>query len=552
MNTKQILMLIFILASYSMSFAQNDNISKVVVVETEYRPEIESAEKISTMPQLTDTVKSKPVIDYSVLPSGIKPQYKIKPIKPAKLVGSKLDELYNSRLKLGLGNYGTPLAEFSIQNLRSKEYTVGAYVYHKSSHSKLELADGNNVDAGYGKNQVDLYGKRFFKGVNVDGNVFLNTDKFRYYGYNTEQLPDTNLDKKEIRQFYTHLGAKAEVYSTAADSSKLDFRLGIHGSYFADDYKNRESNFKIPAKFGFMVNSFRVELNADYDLYARTIDSVDTKEQVFHFRPMLLKAKDQWQVQVGVNMYYTKEDEPLFHLYPEARFGFSVIDKVLDAFVGIYGKLDLNTLHDLSKENPYMMPGLQVENTSHTLIGFGGIEGVLSSNSGYRAEVSFNTIENAYFFLNDTNNALGNQFIAVTDNIDVVSFSGELWYSPFTFLDFYLKGKYDSYSMARIERPWHKPAFNMSFRTVYNIKEKIYVNLDVIQLGKRYAFDFQRQNIPIELAPIWDLNLSIEYKYSEVLSAFIEGNNLLSKQYYLWNQYPSQKLNIMVGFSYKF
>ncbi len=552
MNMKQIVILISFLVTYSISYAQKDNISKVVVVESEYRPEIESAEKISTIPQLTDTSKTKPNVEYTVLPSGIRPEYKVKPIKPAKLVGSKLDELYNSRLKLGLGNYFTPLAEFSIQNLRSKKYTVGAYVYHKSSHSKLELADGNNVDAGYGKNRVDVYGKRFYRGVNVDGNVFLNTDKLRYYGYNTEGLPDTTLDKKEIRQFYTHLGAKAEVYSTVADSSELEYRIGLHGSYFADDYKNRENNMKIPMKFGFMVQSFRVELNADYNLYARTLNSIDSKEQVFHFRPMVLKAKDQWQVQFGANMYYAKENETNFHFYPEAKFRFSVIDKVLEAFVGIYGKLDLNSLQDLSKENPYILPGLQVENTSHKLVGFGGVEGVLSSNSGYRGEVSFNTIENAYFFINDTNDALGNKFIAVTDNIDVVSFKGELWYSPLSFLDFYLKGRYDDFSMARIEQPWHKPAFSMSFRTAYNFKEKIYANFDIIQLGKRYAFNSLQPNTPVELAPVWDLNLSIEYKYSEVLSAFIEGNNLLAKQYYLWNQYPSQKINVMVGFSYKF
>ncbi len=552
MRYKILILAVLFLSNVAFLMGQDENMSKIVLVESAYRPEIETTEKISTMPLFTDTARTVPDIEYSILPSTLKTQYHIKPIKPAKLVGSPLDELYNSRLKVGIGNYSTPLVEYSIQNLRSKEYAIGAYAYHRSSHSKLELADGNKVAAGYGTNKFNIYGKRFYRGLNVDGDVFLNTNRYRYYGYNTEVVPDTNLDKKEIRQLYTHLGARAGIYSTVADSGEFEYRVGIKGSYFGDDYKNRENNFKVPYKIAFNIQSFRLEFDGSYDLYSRKFDSVDSREQVVHVRSLLKKGTDQWAVQVGANTYFSKTDKSDFKFYPDARFKFEVIDKIMEAYVGIYGRLELNTMEKVTSENPYVIPGINIDHTNNKLTGYGGLQGLLGPNAGYRADISFNTMENTYFFINDTANLLGNQFITVSDNVELTKFSGELWYSPFTFLEFYLKGNYFNYRLDRSLKPWHKPKFNMTFETSYNFKEKIYVNLDIIHLGKRFAYNHALPDEPIELDQIWDLNLGLEYRYSKVLSGFVDINNLLAKQYYIWNQYPSQKINVMLGFSYKF
>lgn len=552
MKIKIIYSSVLLLTNLAFILAQEENMSKIVLVESAYRPEIENAEKLSSMPIHSDTSRTVSNIEYSVLPSSLKTSYKIKPIKPAKLVGSPLDELYNSRLKAGLGNYFTPMVEFSIHNLRSKEYAVGAYAYHRSSHSKLELADGNNVAAGYGRNKFNIYGKRFYRGLNVEGDVFLNTNRYRFYGYNTELAPDTTLDKKEIKQFYTHFGARAEIYSTVADSGEFQYRIGVQGSYFGDYYNNIENNFKIPYKITIPIQSFRIEIDGRYDLFLLKSELGDSREQVFHIRPLLKKSTDQWQVQVGANTYFLKEDKSEFLFYPDARFKFAVIDKILEAYVGIYGKLELNTLNKITSENPYVLPGLDVEHSKNKLTGYGGLQGLLSSNSGYRAEVSFSTIEDTYFYINDTNNVLGNQFISVSDNVELIKFHGELWYSPFSFLGFYLKGNFRNTRIDRSLKPWHKPKYNLTFETAYNFKEKFYINLNVIHLGKRFAYNHLLPEEPIELEQVWDLNIGLEYRYSKVLSGFIDFNNLIAKQYYIWNQYPSQKINVMVGFSYKF
>jgi hypothetical protein len=214
--------------------------------------------------------------------------------------------------------------------------------------------------------------------------------------------------------------------------------------------------------------------------------------------------------------------------------------------------MDINSYDKLASLNPYILPGLKTDDTRYKIIGYGGLKGQIGKDAGYRLDISFNSIENALFFVNDTNNNLQNHFIAAEDNIDLVKFKGELWYSPFTFLDFYLGGQYNSFTMSTQEQPWHTPVFNFRFGASYNFKEKIYAKFNLNQEGKRYAMDWSNRDLPIELDPIWDLNLGLEYKYNNVLSIFADFNNLLSKTYYVWNQYPTQKLNVLAGFSYKF
>ncbi len=58
-------------------------------------------------------------------------------IKPAKTVATSLPKIYNSWLKVGLGNYATSLAELNMSNVRSKQYAYGLYLYHKSSGGKV-------------------------------------------------------------------------------------------------------------------------------------------------------------------------------------------------------------------------------------------------------------------------------------------------------------------------------------------------------------------------------------------------------------------------------
>jgi hypothetical protein len=535
---------------------QAQNIKKEVYVVSTFRPEVADVDKISIMPTIADTIKIDTRIDYTVLPSRIKSDFSMRPIKSAKMVGTPLDKLYNSYLKLGIGNYITPLAEFSIHNLRSKEYAVGAYIFHKSSYTKLKLDNGVKVPAGYGKNDLALYGKRFYENVNLTADVGANTNRVRHYGYNTsifapDSLPD--LDAQDIKQSFFKVYAKASVHSTATDSNAFHYLLALGGEYFRDHFSTKQPGVDFSTSLKYHIKSWGIGLDGDLNHYTHKDGSGSYKMTLLELKPYVKKQKYEWKVELGGRLFYdSKPDNQVIYIFPEGSIRFQIIDNALITFFGVTGYIENNSYASISEENPFVIPGTMPENTIHKFMAYGGLDGRLSRNSSYRLSVTFDARENVIFYLNDTLSRLQNQFSIVYDDADLIKYYGEIQWSPFSYMSFFLKSNLYSYKMVNEDKPWHKPSFDLLFTSRYNFKEKIFVDIDFVTLGKRYAINNAVPEEPIQLDPVYDLNLKLEYKYSNILTGFIHFYNLLAQNYSVWNQYPSQRLNVLLGVTYKF
>ncbi len=548
--------LLLFVAFFFKGFTNAQNIKKEVYVVSTYRPEVADVDKISIMPSIADTIRLNTSIDYTVLPSRIQSDYSIRPIKSAKMVGTPLDKLYNSYLKLGIGNYITPLAEFSIHNLRSKEYAIGAYIFHKSSYTKLKLDNGAKVPAGYGKNDIALYGKRFYKNVNLSADVGANTSRVRYYGYNTsnfasDSLPD--LDAQDIKQSFYKVYAQTSVYSTATDSNAFHYLLLLRGEYFQDHYSNKQPGIDFSASVKYHIKSWGIGLDGNVNQYSHKDSSGSYKMTLLELKPFVTKQKYEWKVELGGRFFYDKNaDNQTLYIFPEGSLRFQIIDNALVTFFGVTGYIENNSYESISTENPFVSPGTMPKNTLHRFVAFGGLDGRLSRNSSYCFSVTFDARENVIFYANDTLSRLQNQFSIVYDDADLIKYYGELQWSPFSYLSLFLKSNIYSYKMVSEDKPWHKPSFDLLFTTRYNFKEKFFVDIDFVTLGKRYAKNNAVPEDPIQLDPVFDLNLKFEYKYSNILTGFVHFYNLLAQNYSIWNQYPTQRLNVLLGVTYKF
>ena len=548
----RILLILFIVFSMILPVRTQD-LKKDVYVISSYRPEIADADKLGFLPLIPDTFSMGTSISYSLLPSRLKSDFTLRPIKPAKMVGTPLDKLYNSRLKLGIGNYLTPLVEYSIQNLRSKEYTVGAYFLHKSSHNKFDLSDDLEVPAGYGHNEVMAYGKRFFRGFNLFAEADANTHKIRHYGLNTQILSDTfDIERSDITQSYYTISGKAGIQSTRPDSFSINYSLGLTGGYFWDHFKNKEPHINISGALSYPIKDFIIGLESYYDRlnFKNSLDS--STQSIVSFYPNVRKGKEDWQINLGLHInVFNSTGYDSVYIYPDASIRIRAIDDALFGFFGITGYLEQNSYQNIISLNPYIIPGFTTRNTNHAYRIYAGIEGYLSRKASYKFDVSFEAMEDMIVFLNSDSSPLQNQFGIVTDDADLIKYHGEFRWEPLSYLSFCLRSNYYSYKLYAEEKPWHRPAFELLFTTRFNFKQKVFADLDFITLGKRYARDLNTDQT-IELDPVYDLNLRLEYRYSNVLSIFLQFYNLTTKQYYLWNQYPVQRLNVLAGISYKF
>ncbi len=532
----------------------SQDLDREVYVVSTYRPEIADAEKIAGMPSMEDTMKLETPSDYTLLPSRINTEFSPRPIKPAKMVGTPLDKFYNSYLKLGIGNYFTPLAEYSIHNLRSKDYAIGAYYFHKSSHTKLTLDNSAEVPAGYGKNDLSLYGKKFYKDATLLADVGFSRYKLRYYGYNTANFPDSvpEPEASDIKQWFNLIYGQLGLKAAAGDSSAPDYSLTMRGEYLADYYGSKEPHFLLKGDISFPVKSFRVGLSGDYDYFKLTYGDSISSEAITSFRPYVLKRNSEWEVKIAGKISILSGDASKVYFYPDLSIKFQIINNALVSFFGLSGYLQNNSYQGMAALNPYILPGAPIRNTNHQLIAFAGLEGHLSRTSAYRIDVTFDAIQDMPFFLNDTNSLMQNKFGLVYDDADQIRIHGEIGWKPFTYLSFFTQLNLYNYKMVAEARPWHRPNVDFTFTTRYNFKKKIYAELDYLILGKRYAKNLYDGSPEIELKPVHDLNLKLEYRYSDILSGFVHFYNLLSQEYYLWNQYPSQRINVLLGVTYKF
>jgi hypothetical protein len=143
-----------------------------------------------------------------------------------------------------------------------------------------------------------------------------------------------------------------------------------------------------------------------------------------------------------------------------------------------------------------------------------------------------------------------NQFKVVYDEGNILNVSGEVTYEATQSLSFRVNANFNNYNLTRELHAWHKPKFDLTFNTRYNLRNKISASLETYYLGKRYARPYERTASPLELKQALDVNLLLEYRYTKILSGFIQFRNIAATQYQYWNQYPSQRFSVLVGMTY--
>ncbi len=503
-----------------------------------------------------------PSFSYKITPTPIETRFELTPIKPARMVTTTLQKIYKSYIKIGLGNYLTPMAEFNISNLHSKEYSIGATLYHKSSYSNLTLENQDKVPAGYAITNVNLYGKKFFQDIAVTGNLILDHEGFNYYGYNMRLPFETTppMDRSDIHQRIILLGAQAGVHSTYTDSSHLNYSGGIRYNYLTDITDNRENMLLINASFSKLIETFMggIDLHIDYFKPDTRMDSIGTTQ--VSINPTVSKRSQDWRFVVGLEGLYEHEEVSRFYLHPKGLLEFTVIERIMIPFVGVGGKLETNHYQKILHDNHFITPGLKVENTNHKFTAFAGVKGSVTSQIAFRADVTYSAVDHMFFFVNDTTavypnttDTIQHTFTVEYDDIDLIRYHGELAFESPAAWNVKADFNYYSYSTLKQEKPWHKPQYELGLKASYNLKEKFLIRGGFLLLGKRYAKTSRTLDPEgfIELKPMLDVNLGVTYTYSKLFSVFLDIYNITNRTHYLWNQYPTQRLNYMIGFAYK-
>ncbi|MDE5709232.1 MAG: hypothetical protein K2I32_07305, partial [Alistipes sp.] len=118
----------FVAALPSGAWAQ---VGKQVEVTKTYVPSLESASKLPVRPDMTDTVKMYPEIDYSITPLSLETSFQTRPIRPAAVTYWEFNRPRTFYVKAGAGYPLNSVVDFyaSTQNAATG-YVVG-YLNHE-------------------------------------------------------------------------------------------------------------------------------------------------------------------------------------------------------------------------------------------------------------------------------------------------------------------------------------------------------------------------------------------------------------------------------------
>ena len=109
---------------------------------------------------------------------------------------------------------------------------------------------------------------------------------------------------------------------------------------------------------------------------------------------------------------------------------------------------------------------------------------------------------------------------------------------------------YHKYNVDSLRNYAYKPMLTSRLEYNYNIGDKIFTQLDIMGAFKRSTAIDSSSLAPI-LNDIIDVNLSLEYKYSAIFSAYLKAENLIGG-YQIWQNYPVLGPQVFFGLSFRF
>lgn len=575
-----VLLVAFFLAPGGMMHAQQLDIDEIQVIAP-YEPTISDAFKININPSIEDTVRVQLDFDYTISPKKALTSFQVAPIVPARMRGEPLPGLYRGHVKGGYGSYQTPYFEAFYNTLRSNQHALGVHVRHVSSGKEIE----DHPHSLFSRNRASIHGTRFFRNSSLEAGVLYDRHVVHYYGFpygrfipgkQSDPFPIFAPESSDIRQRHEFVSSHLGFGNSRSNTEGFQYHVDLGHHWYRDRYRGNEHQFSFggtiggeigPDPFGIADKQhIRIDMQADYFYQDNPLNVFNSG--IYSLSPVLESTIGRLQFHIGVNMA-VEDDNGSYQLmtYPLAGLHVNVFDERLMAYVDWSGGLEKQSWRLLSEHNPFVMPSPASAFTNvRSKIG-GGLQGSISNRVSYGLSLTNSNIDNHPFFVRVLAHdaaligspAISWQypFMVIYDDISLLHFNAEVLArigEPFSLR---LRGDVFDYTTGTQQEAWHKPAYLLSLNSRYSFRGKLIFTADLYGHGKTYGGIF---NSPLPLMTsshklhdfVVDANLGVEYRYTELLSIFLNFTNVLDETYEKWLYYPRQGFGFLGGISATF
>ncbi len=555
-NSKRYISIAILLIFVSFNLAAQEKLDRdSFVIVKEFVPTLSQSAKIRINPEIQDTHHLDLNLKYDFLQREIETDFHPEPIKAAKLKGEPLVKLHRNYLILGYGNNNTPLAEYYFNQLRSKKVSYSVSGRHLSSNG---ISDIENSD--FSHNKIGLTGNYYTRKWTFSGRMNYRYDHVNYYGFDAAlpglDIPTAELNQ-DVLQFYNSFDIALGLGNNQRDTIGLRHYSEISYKSITDRFGAGENRFILKENMSLLKDGevYTFDWAIDYNKYFFDDDviSLDSNYEntIVYLKPGIELKGNRWNLYGALNVAAELAGGLKIRVYPVADFRYHLIKNILIPYAGITGNLHRNTYAGFTDDNPFISPVIALQNTRERFTFYGGLGGNLSKNTSFDLSFTRSTFLEMPLYVKDTNSRENRGFVPVYDNVDLTKVTGEIIYEPGVKWELVLRGDYFMYNTTNELEAWHKPDYRVSLLAGYNLGDKILVKLMTYFIGSQQAKTFDPEGSKT-LAGTADVNLDFEYRYTKKLSVFLDINNIASIRYEKWQDYPTQRLNVLAGFKFSF
>lgn len=547
--------LIYIALLLMMPLAASAQVAKQVEVTKDYTPSVSTAQKLSIMPDMTDTVKMRPDIDYTITPRSYETSLLTENFKPATIT---YWDYVRQPLLYARGAVGAPLAsevDAYVSAFNKDRGYAMAYVNHWGDYRNRKALDGvTMVD----KNTAEMSNR-----IGGRAGLFVGRHLLEVDVYGDKQLrhryPTTG-DKISFGK----MDAKLRFGDDFTDLSRWNFNIEVAGGIFGDGVSLEEqgklnsSSFGAKAAVGKMVGQHILKIHAEFDGVYGSGLLERYKNSTFNagFRYGLSGQKLEFLI--GADYYYDQVKESAespHHIFPYMRMTWKNVKTGFVPFVEVDGGLKRHDYGSLLYENPFFVASesaianiVTAPNESYyaARAGFGGSLG--GGLFAYNLSAELNMAEDHFYWYNvgaDYNFSSAYEHSLRIDGVMKLRPAG--WFEAEANVGVYVWENYDSHFSSR-------PNFKTSLDLRY-LGRKISAGVNLgYQGGIKWmtlaenGTDFAQYKTD----STFTLGVEAQWRINNRWAVYAEGRNLTGSTIYEWACYFKDSAQGIVGVKFTF
>lgn len=571
-------------------------VEKQVEVTKAYVPRVGSAAKLPVEPDMTDTTRIRPEIDYTITPLSLQTTLTTRPIRPATVTYWEFNRPQPFYLKAGAGYPLNSVLDFyaSTQN-PSTGYLIG-YVNHEGRYADIENDFGGKYNSLRMYNRAGVAAGKYLGRHVLEGELSYDNRMFHRYG--AWATPGLDLGERDFEpgrmNDYGDARLNVRIGDDFQNLERTNFEVGVGGSLFFDhserdfDAAYGQTSLTACGRIARAFGRHMLSAGVGYDYLAGRRDLDGSNQQTIRAGLRYGIDGDVIRMEIGADFYHDRvesaaDPDPIVktgnYVIPYAHFDINLGTRSLKPFIEIDGDVRDNSFRSLAGANPFLSEAAWLDRSSVDYNGRFGVGGTLGRDRfAYRLYAGFTIHDNRvywfaerYRFLDASagepqllGELMPGVFRPMQGRQTVTSFNGELEYRPTSALKFDLGLHGYIYND---EERWANasPSFEGNVGVTY-AGRKIGFGVEAVMQSCRTWNVFDVEHIagsdgPAEIrnavsrveVPFGvDLRVHFDWHVSNRVTLFAEGRNLINRKLYEYLWYPELGAHFTAGVKLNF